>query len=105
MKKVFYTIIALVALFSTNCFAQKNIIDEVIWIVGDEVILRSEVEAQRLQAQYDNTPIVGDPYCVIPENIAIQKLYIHQAQLDSINVSESMVTSEVERRLNYYMSL
>jgi len=104
MKKVFYTIIALVALFSTNCFAQKNIIDEVIWIVGDEVILRSEVEAQRLQAQYDNTPIVGDPYCVIPENIAIQKLYIHQAQLDSINVSESMVTSEVERRLNYYMS-
>ena len=54
-----------------GCMAQDNIIDEVIWIVGEEAILRSEVEAERLRAQYEGQPIAGDPYCVIPEQVAI----------------------------------
>jgi len=84
--------------------AQNNIIDEVIWVVGDESILRSEVEEQKIRAQYEGTPIQGDPYCVIPEQIAIQKLFLHQATLDSIVANESNVTGEVERQLNYYVS-
>lgn len=84
--------------------AQSNIIDEVIWIVGDESILRSEVEEQRLRAQYEGTPIQGDPYCVIPEQIAINKLFLHQAILDSIEVSESSVMNQVESRLNFFIS-
>lgn len=81
-----------------------QVIDEVIWVVGDEAILRSEVEEERLRAQYEGTEIPGDPYCVIPEQIAIQKLFLHQAELDSIEVNESSVNHQVEMRLNYYMS-
>ncbi len=84
--------------------AQKNIIDEVIWVVGDESILKSEVEQERIRAQYEGTQIQGDPYCVIPEQMAIQKLFLHQAGLDSIVVNESSVASEVDRRINYYIS-
>lgn len=84
--------------------AQDNIIDEVIWIVGEEAILRSEVEEERLRAQYEGTPIAGDPYCVIPEQLAIQKLFLHQAELDSIVVNESSVSSQVDMRMNYYIS-
>ena len=84
--------------------AQDNIIDEVIWIVGEDAILRSEVEEERLRAQYEGTPIPGDPYCVIPEQLAIQKLFLHQAELDSIEVSESSVSSQVDMRVNYYIS-
>lgn len=84
--------------------AQDNIIDEVIWIVGEDAILRSEVEEERLRAQYEGTPIPGDPYCVIPEQLAIQKLFLHQAELDSIEVSESSVSSQVDMRMNYYIS-
>lgn len=84
--------------------AQDNIIDEVIWIVGEEAILRSEVEEERLRAQYEGTPIAGDPYCVIPEQLAIQKLYLHQAELDSIVVNESSVSSQVDMRMDYYIS-
>jgi len=87
-----------------NITAQSNIIDEVIWIVGDESILRSEVEEQRIRAQYEGVPIEGDPYCVIPEQIAIQKLFLHQAQLDSIEVNESTVMNQVEMRMNYFVS-
>ena len=84
--------------------AQDNIIDEVVWTVGDEAILRSEVEDERLRAQYEGTPIAGDPYCVIPEQLAVQKLFLHQAELDSIEVSESTVGSQVDMRMNYYIS-
>ena len=47
----------------------QGIIDEVIWVVGDEAILRSEVEEERLRAQYEGQTINGDPYCVIPETV------------------------------------
>ena len=84
--------------------AQDNVIDEVIWIVGEEAILRSEVEEERLRTQYEGQPIAGDPYCVIPEQLAIQKLFLHQAELDSIEVNESSVSSQVDMRMNYYIS-
>jgi len=85
-------------------FAQGAVIDEVIWIVGDEAILLSEVEEERLRAQYEGTPIPGDPYCVIPEQLAVQKLYLHQAELDSIQVNETTVAHQVDMRMNYYLS-
>ena len=87
--------------FQQFASAQNNIIDEVIWVVGEEAILRSDVENQKLQMQYQNEKIDGDPNCVIPEQIAIQKLYLHQAKLDSVVVSESQINSAVERRINY----
>lgn len=94
----------LLLLLSSWVAAQDNIIDEVIWIVGDEAILRSEVEEERLRAQYEGQPISGDPYCVIPEQLAIQKLFLHQAELDSIEANESSVSHQVDMRMNYYIS-
>ena len=84
--------------------ADGTVIDEVIWIVGDDAILLSEVEEERLRAQYEGTTIPGDPYCVIPEQLAVQKLYLHQAELDSIEVNETTVTHQVDMRMNYYLS-
>lgn len=81
-----------------------QVIDEVIWVVGDEAILRSEVEEERLRAQYEGQQIPGDPYCVIPEQLAVQKLFLHQAELDSVEANESTVSHQVDMRLNYYMN-
>ena len=67
-----------------NIYAQDNVIDEVVWVVGDEAILKSEVEEERLRAQYEGHKLDGDPYCVIPEQLAIQKLFLHQAAIDII---------------------
>ena len=83
---------------------QAQVIDEVIWVVGDEAILRSEVEEERLRAQYEGTAIKGDPFCVIPEQLAVQKLYLHQAELDSIEANESTVSYQVDMRMNYYIN-
>ena len=90
----------LVSLFSVQMFAQNNVIDEVVWVVGDEAILKSDVESERLNAQYEGRRFDGDPYCVIPEQLAVQKLFLHQAEIDSIVVSDQDVLAEVERRTN-----
>ena len=82
----------------------QGVIDEVIWVVGDEAILRSEVEEERLRAQYEGQQISGDPYCVIPEQLAIQKLFLHQAIIDSVEANESSVSHQVDMRLNYYIN-
>src|ERR1035437_1615460 len=104
MKKIILALSLLLSIAPIKMLAQKNIIDEVIWVVGDESILKSEVEEQRLRAEYEKTPLEGDPYCVIPEQMAIQKLFLHQAAIDSITVNESAVNNQVESQLNYYVS-
>lgn len=97
-------ILLIFPLLTLTSKAQNNVIDEVIWIVGDDAILKSEVEEQKIRAQYEGTKIEGDPYCVIPEQIAINKLFLHQAELDSIEVSESNVMTEVDYYLNQYIA-
>jgi peptidyl-prolyl cis-trans isomerase SurA len=104
MKNILFAFVLVFCLNPVQSYSQDNVIDEVIWTVGDESILKSEVEEQKLRAQYDGTPIQGDPYCVIPEQIAIQKLYLHQASLDSLSVNETAVMNQVESRINYFIS-
>ena len=88
-------------LASVSVFGQNNVIDEVVWVVGDEAILKSDVESERLNAQYEGRKFNGDPYCVIPEQLAVQKLFLHQAEIDSIDVAEADVLTELEWRINY----
>ena len=84
-----------------SVYGQDNVIDEVVWVVGDEAILKSDVENERLNAQYEGRKFDGDPYCIIPEQLAIQKLFLHQAAIDSIEVSEQEIISDVERRTSW----
>ena len=76
-----------------------SIVDEVIWVVGDEAILMSDVEAMRIQGQQEGMRWAGNPDCSIPEQIAVQKLFLNQAITDSVEVSESEVSQGVEQYL------
>lgn len=84
-----------------SLFAQNNVVDEVIWVVGDEAILKSDVEEARLSGEKIN----GNPYCVIPERLAIQKLFLHQAAIDSVEVTQKDVSADVEAQLNEWVML
>ena len=105
MKIKFFTIsIILSIIASISASAQNNIAEEVAWVVGDQLIYKSEIEAMYQQMQYERTPIKGDPYCVIPEQIAIEKLFLHQADLDTVEVQNAMIQQQVDSRLNYYIT-
>jgi peptidyl-prolyl cis-trans isomerase SurA len=99
MKKIL--LIGLMAWGLQNAMqAQENVADKVIWVIGDDAILLSDVENMRLQMQTENQEINGDPYCAIPEQIAVQKLFLHQAKIDSIDIPDAGVFQYAESRLN-----
>lgn len=87
---------------SADVINEKSVVDEVIWVVGDEAILKSDVENMREQMIQEGTRWNGDPDCVIPEQLAVQKLYLHQAAIDSIEVTEAEVTSSVDQYIEYW---
>ena len=80
-------------------------VDEVIWVVGDEAILLSDVEAMRIQGQQEGLHWRGNPDCSIPEQIAVQKLYLNQAIIDSVEVTESDIAQGVEQYLENMISM
>lgn len=82
-----------------------TVIDEVIWVIGDEAILRSDVEQMRMQAAMEGVKWNGDPDCMIPEQIAVQKLFKHQAEIDSIEVTDADVAQEVEQQISYWLEM
>jgi peptidyl-prolyl cis-trans isomerase SurA len=99
------TLSILLSIFASIAIsAQNNIAEEVAWVVGDQLIYKSEIEAMYQQMQYERTPINGDPYCVIPEKIAVEKLFLHQADIDTVEVQNSMIQQQVDSRINYYIS-
>jgi peptidyl-prolyl cis-trans isomerase SurA len=93
-------IVLLLLIAPMSLFAQSNVVDEVIWVVGDEPILKSDVEMARLEGQTRGQRWEGDPYCVIPEELAVQKLFLHQAELDSVEVTDAEVFQRVDMQLD-----
>ncbi len=95
------------ALYTVGVMAQKdNVVDEVVWVVGDEAIFKSDIEEYILSSRVEGESLPDDPYCVVAEQLALQQLFLHQAALDSIAVPEeqlmSRVNSEMERRILFF---
>ena len=95
IRNIFVVLLSFIAL-STVAQVQKNVIDEVVWVVGDEAILKSDVENARIEALHMGQKWSGDPYCTIPEQLAVQKLFLHQAAIDSVVVSDAEVFQDVD---------
>lgn len=84
---------------------ESAVVDEVVWVVGDEPILKSDVEVMRMQMETQGVRMGGDPDYRIPEQLAIQKLLLHQAALDSLdkNVTESQIARGVDEQMNAWV--
>lgn len=103
-RNLIFGAVAFAAACALAAPVKKNVIDEVAWVVGDEPIYRSDIESQYMQMRQEGTPVQGDPYCVIPEQLAVQKLFMHQAKIDTIEAPEAQVNSGVEKRINYFVA-
>ena len=96
MKKNIFAIVCLLTALCAETAAQNSVIDEIVWVVGDEAIYKSEVEEARQEAQMRGIQWDGDPYCLIPEQLAVNKLFLNQAELDSIFATDDDVSQQVE---------
>ena len=84
---------------------QAVILDRVVAVVGEFVILQSDIESLNLQNKAQGINIPGDEKCALLENFLGEKLLINQAKIDSIEISESSVEMELDNRLSYFISM
>jgi len=110
-------IFVLILIFSVflvpiNTFAQDNdsegqVLDKVVAVVGGNIVLKSDLDSQyeqyQMQEGFNGTH--DETTCTILENMVFQKLLLNQAELDSVEISDGQVESELDRRLRYYISL
>ena len=101
---ILVSLVSLISLVKAQTDSLGTIVDEVIWVVGDEAILKSDVEAMRIQGQQEGMQWKGDPDCSIPEQIAVQKLFLNQAIIDSVEVTESEIAQGVEQYIENMIS-
>ena len=106
MKRIIiclFSLVVLLPLYADDKDSLANIVDEVVWVVGDEAILKSDIEVTRIQASMECMRWSGDPDCGVPEQIAVQKLFLHQAVIDSVDkdVTENDIAARIEDNIEY----
>lgn len=99
MIKIFYTL-----LFSSILLTgiSQKVIDKIVAVIGDKSILLSDIEAQKLQAIQQGISVTEETSCMILDELMFQKLLIHQAEIDSLEITEDMVKVELEQRIQYF---
>ena len=103
MKK--YLLLLILSFQFGYIFAQKNVVDKIIAIVGEEIILKSDIENAYLQQQGQGIVSSSPDYkAELLENQLIQKLLMAQAQIDSISVTEDQVENAVAGQVEYFIS-
>ena len=92
-------------LFNLSLIAQEGtVVDGIVAVVGDRIILKSELENQIVSLKAQGIIIDNDTKCHLIEELLFQKLLIHHAEIDSVSVTEAQVEGELGRRLNYFIS-
>lgn len=104
LKYLIYIAATIAVGMAAYAASPNNVIDEVAWMIGDEPIYKSEIEQAYADMQSERTPIQGDPYCVIPEQLAIERLFLHQADLDTVEIQESMVQMQTDAQMNFLIT-
>lgn len=80
-----------------------KLIDGIIGIVGDEIILRSDLENQKIQASAQGVSYGKNPDCVVMEDLLYEKLLLHQGGVDSVEVTEAQIQNELDKRINHFI--
>ncbi len=82
---------------------ERVVIDQVIGVVGNSAILQSDLFDHRRQAEAQGINLGPNPYCVMLDDVMFQKLLYNQAMIDSVEVGDSQIEQEIERRLRFFI--
>jgi len=104
INKIVVVVFVLCVTLSDNLFAQDKIVDQIVAVVGSNVILKSEIEAAYLQNQAQGMTSDGDMKCEILENLMIEKLMVAEAELDTlIEVTDNQINQQLDMRIQYFI--
>lgn len=99
-----FCLLTAICVVATSGLAQGELIDKVAAVVGNEIILTSEVELGALQAT-EGQPVNDQIRGIVLEQLMFEKLLLNKARLDSVDISDAQVDAEIEQRLQYFVGL
>ncbi len=106
-SRKFFALFVIATIFSSAINAQQSqVIDKIVAVVGNNIIMQSDIEEQYMQFRLQGG-IKGSASsirCEILEDMLFRKLMLNQAELDSITVTEEQIDSDVDRYVRYYIS-
>lgn len=103
-KPIRWLLLCLLSIAQPAAYAQVQLLEEIAGVVGDKIVLTSEIELQYLQAQAQG--MTDDNLkCQIVDQMMLEKLFAHQAEIDSIAIEDTDVELEIEGRINYFIGL
>lgn len=93
------------ALILHPAYGQDKVVDQIIAVVGKNIILKSDIEGMFMQQQAQGITTEGDMKCEILENLLVEKLLLAEAEQDTtITVSDSQINQTLEQRIQYFIS-
>lgn len=104
LLKIALLVILLFTAFSFSKAQPKQILEEVTAVVGENIIVKSEWESEYLQAKEQYTEFKGDLRCEILNQLILQKLMLHKAEIDSVVITDEQVEYETDRKMRYFIS-
>ena len=103
-KIIILAVILLSASIGIKAQEDGKVIDKIIAVIGNKVVLKSDLESQIVSLRANGVLIDDNMRCEMLEELLFQKLLLHQAGIDSITVTESEVEGEIDRRMNYFIA-
>lgn len=106
MRMLFFcAFFAVAAVTYSMAQEQRVLIDGIAAIVGDKIILHSDIETQYQQALLEGASVPPEYKCALLEQMLAQKLLVMQAAMDSVTVSEEEVEEELNKRIRYFVNM
>lgn len=103
MNKKLLVSLVFVVLFAVCGFSQQ-VVDQIVGVVGNEIIMKSDIENQYIQMASQNMQVGASTRCEIYEDMLFQKLLYVQAKKDSLEVTNKEIDTELDRRLSVFIN-
>ncbi len=104
MKYIRNILVILTLVLTGQLAAQKAVLDEVIGVIGNEIVTKAEVESKYSGMISQGMTITDNSRCEVLEDVLFSKMLLNQAKVDSIEVTEGQVDGEMNRRLRYFIN-
>lgn len=94
----------LVLHFNANAQPSKVVADKISAIVGDRIIMQSDIRNSILDMIRQGTDVPDNAECLLGEQAIISKVMMLQAQKDSLPVTDEEVEAELDQKIRYYIN-
>ena len=100
MKKILTLTLLLSVLLPARAQKYEGVVEKTVALIGNDIVMLSDIEAEAQMQRARGLTVDKSARCEILEGFLVSKLFLTQARLDSLVVSEAQVSNMLDQRMN-----